>query len=150
MGQSCNLYLNTKWTPDEIKDVMERISGVKVQWKPTGQAGFDYLIGGDFQISCFWNNQTSVGNLTTLSRGASGAELLKQVAKVFGGLFEANDYDGNMEFIEGKANESNALPYFTRYAIVKDGINPNSIPEFIKSIDKWKKEISSNTNIIMP
>ncbi len=150
MGQSCNLYLNPKWDDMTIKDVVERVSGQKAKWQPTGQAGFDYLIGDDFQIAVFWNSKTPIGSFINLSRGSQGADLLKKVAEVLGGLLEASDYDGKMEMIDGKTSEENALPYFVNYAIARDDANPNSIPDLIESIKKWEREVSSNTKIIMP
>ncbi len=150
MSQSCNLYLNPKWDGMTIKDVVERVANVKAEWKPTGQAGYDVLVGGDFNISVFWNSRTSIGTFTHLSRGANGVELLRKVAEILGGLLEENDYDGKLEFIDGDTCEGNGLPYFVNYAIARDGADPRSIPDLIESINKWKKNISSETNIIMP
>lgn len=147
MSQSCNLYINPKWNEMEIRNLVERLVG-KAEWKSSNMAGYDLLIIPDGYISVFWNCQKPIGSFTLLSRGTQGVELFRKIANCIGGLLEENDCNGKLEFIDGDASESNGLPYFLKHAIAEDGIDPNSIPELIASIEKWGKEVSPHKIII--
>lgn len=149
MSQSCNLYLSPKWTAREIMEVVKRVSGKDAEFRSTHEADYTRITAkeGEFDISCFFNSSTPVGTFTHLMRGAQGVELFRQIAGVLGGLLEASDYEGTLEFIDGKVNEHNDLPYHLRYAIVTDGIGPDDIDALRDSIQEWDKRIKASTRV---
>ena len=146
MSESCNLYLNPKWKASEIRAVVERITGKPTKWESTHEADYVRLVGEDsnslMDISCFFNYQMPTGTYTLLTRGARGVEVFRQIASVLGGLLEENDYKGTLEFVDGKMSEHDALPYFVRYAIVNDGIEPHDLDGLKDSMTRWYDRVA--------
>lgn len=138
MSESCNLYLNPKWKASEIKTLVERLTGKPTKWNHIDTEG-DYvrLVNEELDISVFFNIQTPIGTFTMLSRGAMGVELFRKIASVIGGLLLVSDYTGKLEMIGGNVSENNALPFFLRHAIVKDGIEPDDIEGLQDSMSRW-------------
>jgi len=150
MSVTTNLYLNTRWELDDIKKVIERITGEKVEVTSNHDTsiGFYHFILPKMQrqISVFTDSRTPIGHATSLSLGANeqGHKLLKDIAEVFGGIYIDNDCEGKAEIINGAMDEGDALPYFIKYAIVDDGVDADDINGFLKSMHTWHQRIEAN------
>lgn len=146
MGTSTILYLNPKWEIRDIADVLERTQGKEVQIEPQSVSivGCFNIFVGDRRIFSIVNNRTPIGTMTYLSLGANeeGKKILRDIAEVLGGLFMDNDYDGKCELITGNADEDDGLPFFLKYAIVKDGIDPKDTEAFLKSMQELRKKLN--------
>jgi hypothetical protein len=145
MGQSTNLYLNTKWDFDVIKDVIERLHGeVKVRTYES----IPSMVNIDLpklkrSMYIHFSASTPIGTMTLLSMGANeqGQEIMRSIAKCLGGLVMDNDCDAELEMIQGSTSTEDSTPYFVNYAITHDGIDPDDIEGILKSRQKWYKEI---------
>ena len=143
MGVDTHLYLNSKHELRDIATVIERTAKTKVVIESQHNINPGYFI---FQlpelkrmIHVHVNTTTPIGNCTLLDFSANeqAHDIFRKVADVFGGIFMDNDCDGQCEFIPGQLDENNALPYFIKYAIIHDGIEPDDIQALIKSMSDW-------------
>jgi hypothetical protein len=152
MSICTQLYLNTRWELDDIKTVIERVTGDKVEVKSNHDTSIGFywflLTKKKRQISVFTNNRTPIGSTTYLSMGANdeGHKILKAIAEVFGGIYVDNDCDGKCELINGNIDDGDALAYFLKYAIVDDGIKKDDLKGFIKSMNQWYDRINKGVN----
>ena len=147
MSVDTNLYLNPKWEIRDIARVAELTQGKETKTEALGGSlvGCFNIFVGDRRIFAIINNQTPIGTMTYLSLGANeeGKKILRDIAEVLGGLFMDNDFDSKCELIEGNASEHDALPFFVKYAIVHDGIDPDDIEAFLKSMQGLRKELDN-------
>ena len=146
MGVDTKLYLSTRWEADDIKTVLERTSGetVTVRSNHGIAVGFYSFDVGNRSIWVHLNYHTAVGPLTMLAMRADEEShlLLRRVALTLGGLFMRYDSDEQCELIEGAMNEHDGLPYFVKYAIVNDGIDPRDIDALAESKKRWHEHVS--------
>ena len=145
MGVDTQLYLSTRWEADDIKAVLERTceKEVDVISHHNISVGFFTFNVGQRRISVFMNNFTPLGSLTLLSMRADeeSHRILKGVARTLGGLFMPYDTDGLCDWIDGGMNDHNGLPYFVKYAIVEDGIDPHDADELLASMKRWREQM---------
>jgi len=150
MSVSAKLYLNPKWELDDIITVLERTQKQKVKVVSCHQtsAGFFYLIMGKRQISAFVNSDSlPIGIFTELHLGANeeATKIFRDIAQVLGGLLQPEDSKEEYEIIYSKLSADNGMPYFVKYAILHDGVEPDDLKGILKSIGKWYKDmIASN------
>lgn len=141
MGVSTKLYLNTRWGLDDIKAIMERTQGKKVKIKSNHDIapGFFTFTTGGQDVSVFINDQIPTGTATMLMMYATDEahKLLKGIADVLGGILMDSDYDGQCQLINGAMYEEDGLPYFVKYAIIKDGIDPKDTQALLDSKKAW-------------
>lgn len=146
MSVNTILYLNPKWEIRDIATVAERTQGkeVRVEALQGSIVGCFNIFVGDRRIFAITNNQTPIGVATYLSIGANegGKRILRDIAEVLGGLFQPEDYNENYELIQGEVYEGNGLPFFIKYAIVNDGIDPKDTEAFLQSMQKLRKELN--------
>lgn len=144
------LYLNPKWEIRDIATVAERTQGkeVKVEALQGSIVGCFNIFVGDRRIFAITNYQTPIGVATYLSIGANeeSKRILRDIAEVFGGLLQPEDYNEDYELIQGKLYEDNGLPFFIKHAIVHDGIDPEDTEAFLQSMQNWKRTIGKETD----
>lgn len=150
MGVDARLYLNTRWGLDNIKDVIERTQNTKVEIRShhdfsPGYFSFDFK---DRMMNVHTYSNFPTGQVTHLSlcSNPEGIKILKDIAEVLGGVLMEQDYDGKCELIDGAMTDDNALPYFVKYAIVNDGIEPDDTEAFLESKQNWHKRIEESKN----
>lgn len=149
MGVDTELYIDNRWELDDIKTVIERIAGenIKVSSYHTTSVGFYHFTLPKMgrSIDVFVNARTPIGTATllTLESDDEAHKLFESIAEIFGGIYMENDSDGKCRFITGAVDDGDKLPYFIKYAIIEDNIDPDDIKEFIMSMNKWYKRVTS-------
>jgi hypothetical protein len=140
-----SLYLNTRWSLDDIKKVIERLHGKPIIVKSNDDISVGYFVFmvDDKFIHVFVNSQTPIGSATLLKSEDNKCPLLKQVARVLGGFLE--NVNGNYEKIGGKMDDANGIPYFVKNAILKDDIGVYDFRGFIKSVNDWYLRVEHKT-----
>lgn len=148
MGVSSNLYLSNRWDFGDIKDCIEAIIQKKVKVGIlTDDPGFSTIYWksdkGDYSksLNIILDSESPLGRLRCIMTYPDNIPLLKKIAKVLGGLLEERDCEGQLEFINGNAYENDGLPYFIKYAIINDGIDPDDIDALKESIGKWERRV---------
>ena len=142
MSVSTNLYLNQRWGLDDIKVIVERTQEVEVVVRSHHSIGLGYFTMefGNRQMHVHSQCNTPIGSAILLSMGADeeSHRIFRDIAGVLGGILMKHDYDSNCEMIDGAMNEDNALPYFLKYAIIHDGIDPENIEQLAVSREAWR------------
>jgi hypothetical protein len=156
MSTDTRLYLNPKWELRDIITILERTQDKPVKVKVFGEedthlVGMFYLYVGERQITVFTNADTPIGTMTYLSLGANAeaVKIFKDIAEVLGGLLQPEDYKENFEMIQSKLNNDDAMPYFIKYAILHDGVEPNDLKGVLASMKKWFSEVSKSDSDII-
>lgn len=149
MGIDTKLFLNPKWELRDIITVLERTQGKKVKVKAFGESdswlvGMFHLDIDDRMITIFVNHETPMGVVTYLSLSANekAIKIFRGIAEVLGGLLQPEDTREIYEMIEGKLYDEDAMPYFAKYAILHDGVEPDDLKGILESIKKWYGEHS--------
>lgn len=145
MGVDAHLYLNTRWGLDDIKTVIGRTQDTEVAIRShhdfaPGYFSFDFK-DRMLNVHTYANFPTGQVTLLSLRSNPEGIKILRDVAEVLGGVLMKQDSDGECELIDGAMTEEDALPYFVKYAIVQDGINPEDIDALVESKKEWHKRI---------
>ncbi len=146
MGVSTKLYLHPKWELDDIITVLERTQNAKVEVKSHHETslGFFDLNVGNRQIATFVNsNSIPIGIFTELHLSADeqAHKIFRDLAEVLCGLFQPYNTNETYEVICSKLSDDDAMPYFVKYAILHDGVDPDDLKGILKSIKKWHDEI---------
>lgn len=146
MSVDTKLYLNPKWELEDIITVLERTQGKKVKVESCHKTspGMFHFNVGDRMITVFTNHETPIGTVTYLSLGANNEaiKIFRDVAEILGGLLQPEDTREIHEMIQGKLDDEDAMPYFVKYAILHDGIEPDDLKGLLDSVKKWYGEIS--------
>lgn len=150
MSVSTNLFLNHTVQLSELKEAFEhRYGNVKVHLNesmPYYQA-WTFKCPSDKkhvrQLSVHLNYSTAgfSGTLITLGNNDEAIRIMEYIGSIFGGFLTENDCDGNIRNISGRLEPSNGMPYFVRYAIIHDGVDPKDLTAISKSIKKWESEV---------
>src|SRR5574343_883850 len=148
MGVDTHLYVSTDYSLEEIKAVIERTQKCKVKIQPCKDSPnyYDLIMSTGRQIFCHTPTDTPIGNATYLKLHADNDahKIFRDIAEVLGGLFQPYDYNDKCELIQGKLWKESELPYFLRYAIINDGIEPDDLQGLLNSIKKWYGRIKPN------
>ncbi len=147
MGVDTKLYLNPRWGLDDILTVIERTQGERPQIKShhdfaPGYFSFDFK-GRSLNVHTQTQLPTGVVTLLSLRSNPEGIKVLRDIAKVLGGILEERDSDGQCEVINGNMDDEDGLAYFLKYAIVEDGIDPDDIEALANSKKEWHKKYKS-------
>ena len=155
MGVDTGLYLSNRWDLDDLKNVIENHLGCPVKIESTLASFPNYQVfnftykGEQRSLNVHSATMTPLGRFTliTLKQTFGHAnEILKSIAEVLGGLYYDNDYDGDMQWIEGKLSEEDKLSYHIKHAIIED--KAETLKDVAVSIRNWNAEIKSKGNII--
>lgn len=149
MGIDTTLTISSKWKLEDIANVLNHTQNQEATIEPCKDQPNCYNIFiGTKQIFVITNTTTPLGTATWLSLRSNDEahKIFKDIASVLGGLFQASDYEGTYELIEGNINNNNGLPYFIQYAIVHDGINPNDLSSLLSCIVKWYQKVCPISN----
>lgn len=154
MGESTNLYLDSKWGLDDIVDVIESQYETKVEVSSKHTIGlgmFQFIFetnnGVNHSMYVRTNNQTPIGGMTllTMYRCDSNQGIMRTIANVIGGLYIQSDCGDKGELIIGKFNNENALPYFYTRAITHKEIDSeNDLVGLNESIHEWHDKMSNS------
>jgi len=145
MGVDTKLFLSHRWQPSEIVKVLERTQGIEVETKSYGGINVIGTYTLEFEgrhIIMLCDGSTPIGpaiELIARSRPET-IQMFRNIADVFGGILQPEDDREVYEFIDGAMFEENALPYFVRYAIINDGIDPDNIEALLESKKHWHEE----------
>jgi len=150
MSIDTHLVVSSKWSLDQIKDVMESYLDLKeTKKRKKNIAGKFYTIKRkvdiqptDNQPNCYNfffeingsshgtrrmfvitnNDDNPIGPTTWMSLGHNEESIMimRAIAAVLGGVLEESDCDCNLENISGKLSTSNGLPYFIQYALLNN------------------------------
>jgi hypothetical protein len=150
MGVDTRLFINGKYEIEEIKSVIERKFETKVKVEATHSPNYHIL---EFEVSDVEHRRMNVhtasnfagfsGTLLTLGYSGSAVKIMQSIGEVFGGFLNEADTHENYTRISGKLSESDALPFFVRYAIVSgvDHRDPDKLAEFVKATQaSWNKK----------
>lgn len=146
MGVDTKLFLNSSVELRDIKDVIERKFKTKVKVSSTHSPDFQSwgfkVEKNPRSMSVFFNCLEAGFRGTLLSLGCNpqGQEILKAIAQVFGGFYEANDCDGVIERLDGDLTPHNGLPFFIKHAIVTKGIDPNDLTALKEVITEFENK----------
>jgi hypothetical protein len=150
MGTDTHLYLSTEWQIDDIVNVLHNVTGAEVTVEPSTNQPNCYSIDlkGDKinrSIFCITPTRCPVGNCTWMSLRSNdeGIKIFRDVAEVLGGILQPADTTEDCEMVSGKVDVEDGLPYFLRYAIVHDNIEPDDLQGLIDSIKRWYDETDS-------
>jgi hypothetical protein len=147
MGVDTKLYVNSRWQLEDIVHIIKSKYGeVTIKSNHDFSIGYFNLFFGKRMMHVFCNTATPLGAATLLSLGCDDEahEILKSIAERIGGAFIDNDVDDKCELINGNMWEENALPYFLKYAIVHDGIDPDDTNALVKSRADWQARIDEH------
>jgi len=108
MGCSTNLLINSKWHPQDIKDLLEV---VLPGCKPEIDSPFEVRLirisfdGKDYrrEINFWYGQDMPLGQCNSLSLSADdeAIEIMRKIAGRIGGLLQGSDYSENQEVIYG-------------------------------------------------
>lgn len=154
MSIDTGLYLSNRWDLDDLKDVIENHLDCEVEIKSTTDNMPNYHLFNFTYKNEARNMNVHSGTLTPLGRFTlitlkqtygHANEILKAIAEVLGGLYYDNDSDMNLEWIEGKLNENNALSYHLKHAITEN--KAETLLDIAKSIRKWNTKMIKHSNL---
>lgn len=150
MSVDTKLYISQRWEISDIKDILERTQQTKVKIHSHHDIAPGYFTFHMDDIKRMIHVHTYVqlptGSVIQLDMHSDeqGKSILRSIAKCLGGLFMDNDVDDKIEVIDGNMSDNDALPYFIKYAVIHDGIEPHDIKGFIASMSKWYKDIKQS------
>lgn len=151
MGVDVRLWLNPKWKLEDVKDVLERTSNTPVTSESTiGSPSYHVFVMKDIgRMVHVHQSELPTGPATLLDMRSNpqGIQILRNVAEVFGGILQEDDSEERYEMIVGKMSENNGLPYFVKYAIMNDGIDPSNMASLVESIKGWEARVKSSAGV---
>ena len=153
MSIDATLNINSKYEPEEIFAVIDRLTGDKGFTTSTHTPRFFRynfsLKGNKRSMSIFLNSKNPLGTCTHLNMDSdnNACELLCNIGKVFGGYLTENDCDGVIKEIHGEMDEGDGLPFFIRHGIVHDGNNHRDIKALKKTITNFEKRCNYGNKI---
>lgn len=149
------LWVNVKYTPEDIKDALETLvdepkgKAKKVECVSTHTPIMSQLIfkyNGEKRMMSIFSPCSScpLGPVMSLSMGAGGGSsvLMRDIAKRIGGILQTNDCDEKYEVIHGVAWEEDGLSYFLKYGILRGQVNGRSVPQLKKVVADWEAEVN--------
>lgn len=148
MSTSAHLYINAKYSPDDIHNVLKTVGAVNVDFN---QTCVTTLIEFSFEFekkkhSMFMHLQVQLptGNVVLLSMGSykEAISVMLKIAYVIGGIFEENDCIGTCAIIQGDLNENDNLLYFIKTATLKGKMPNGTVKELNDYIHEWSEKIS--------
>ena len=159
MGESTNLYLSPRWSLEDIVKVIESQFGTKVDAQPTNKISLD-MFHFCFKpkdsegrvMTVFVNSPMPLGGMTCLSmyRCELNSKIMISIAKVLGGLYIDNDCDDKGELISGMFDEETQLPYFYKYAAIRNKLKDDKdLVGLNECIHEWHDEISDTDRNVM-
>ena len=126
MSVMTNLYINSKYEQQDIVDILKHVlkaKSVKIHdckgIHGMSRITFEYQ-NEHRTLSYHSNADTPIGlcSLISLGHNMQAIEIMKGAAKVIGGIYEENDCESHLEFINGMTWESDGLPFFIKYALI--------------------------------
>lgn len=152
MGVDTKLFLNSSVGLDELKGFIESDLDTKITIQgthtPTYQTWqFDFE-DTNRSLNVHLNSKYGgfSGTLLSFASNDQGKRIMKAIADVFGGFFQAEDGDGIWEDFSGTLAPENGLPYFLRYGILR-GADSKSLIDLKEVIKTWEKEVKSDHQI---
>ena len=145
MSVDTRLYVSDRWELRDIKQVIKTHLGQTVAVKSYHEVALGMFMF-DFGGRSMWvhtHTDTPIGTATMLSLGMNqeAIKIMRTIAGVLGGILEESDCEHQCEMIRGSFWDEDGLPYFLKYAIIHDKINPDNIEELKTSIEEWHKKI---------
>jgi hypothetical protein len=148
MGVDTKLYINPRYTVENIRDCIEAHLKTKVTLEvPENMSGMYMLLfkdgNDDRQMYVFPSSNTPIGIFTQLHLRHWGraVEIMRAIGEVFGGLLQPEDCTEEFEMIYGKLNEGNGIPYFIKYALINNYMTSEDDMDGLKqAIDEWYKK----------
>jgi hypothetical protein len=147
MGRDTNLYLNKRWELNDIKAVIERITGesVKVESRHKISIGYFTFIVKNMGINVFADSHTPIGPATSLMHDLTpeAQQLFKDIANVLGGFYQEDDSVGSYDWINGEVSDDDGLQYFLKYTAIHDGVTRHDLTGYIIKMSQWYDRVES-------
>ena len=144
MGVDTRLIISSRWSLENVKDVLEFHQGIKSKFRSCCKISSNYIIiecDNGRSINCFVNSHSVIGATThlSLSSNPETIKMLKGIANVLGGFLNTEDTNEIYEHIEGYFTEEDGLPYHYKYAATHNEIGNNTdMIGLTESIKEWE------------
>ena len=148
MSEKTYLYVNSEFWSNDIEDVLRSHLDVKIIKKESFPASGTELLYFTFnnnerQMLILYAADIPIGSALQLSLGADedGQAILKKIAQVLGGLYQASEYENMFELYNGMLWDADGLNFFIKNAILKNDLKDiDDIDGFLQSREKWLKK----------
>ena len=148
MSASAHLYINAKYTSDDIYNVLKTVGARNVNYNQTNIATmlefcFEFENVKDYMFMHL-HHHLPTGNVILLSMGSykEAINLMLKIAYLIGGIFEENDCIGQCTIMQGDLDENDNLLYFIKRATLKGKMPNGTIKELNDYIHEWSEKIS--------
>ena len=142
MGVDAHAYISRNWSIRDIQTWIRENFGMETTIKFHDFAPQYYIIkGSDLYFHLHTDLWTPFGRqmLITTSANDAQSEVLRQLTKHFGGLWQPKDTSNTVELFEGEYWGEDGIAFFSREFIASGGKNKDikGFGEFVKA---WKEK----------
>ena len=130
MGVDTKLYIHAKWQVGDICDLLSSRFGIdrekiKIEHFRPGPISESMWICFPFNetdrtMHFYPHASTPIGSCTSLSLHCDddAQRILKTIGEAIGGLYEANDANGELDMLQGQLYDEDALSYFLKSMVL--------------------------------
>lgn len=143
MGVDTRLLISSRWSLEDVKDVLEYHQGIKSKFRSCCKISTNYIIidcENGRSINCFMNSNTAIGSAIQLSLRSNpeAIKMVEGIASILGGFVNKEDFTEIYEEFPGYFYEEDGLPYHYKYAATHNEISNNDdFADLKQSVDNW-------------
>ena len=152
MGIEIQTYIPTHYSPEDVRDFLEAYGATEAKIEAvdftTGYHIINFKWGGENRSMSFHSYNVNScpfnGNLITLNAHGEAENIIRGIAKAFGGLFNPNDCQENWQMFSGYGSRSNGIGFMVKWGIVNGFIkNDSDFDGLLKAKEKWEERYYS-------